>query len=156
MDRAGWNTRARDQSAQPPQSDRFEAQNDQSSVATQHPVHLAQYCVRPIAVVEGVRQQHRVNRVALDRELMHVSDGAGLAYAGLSYQRTTLGPCESHESAVFAPEAQLQAVLAEYTIERVLDHTRFLLQQRPAILASFVIDLLAQLLRPSRMARCFT
>ena len=53
---AGWQARARNQAPQAPQPAGPESQHDEVAIRAQHTLHLAQDRVRPVAVIERVRQ----------------------------------------------------------------------------------------------------
>ena len=106
------------------------------AVGSQDPLHFPDDRVGPVRVIETVRQQNGVNRVTGDRQAVQVANGlracSGLRVGYLSDIGNTgalLGPGEAQKGLWLAPEPQLQALLAEYPVEGLLDQPGFLLQE---------------------------
>ncbi len=121
------------EATQPPEPAGFEAQDRDMAVGRQHPVHLAQDGVRPVRIIQHVRQQHAVDRVGLDRQVVELADGGdAIRHKILINQIVTLCPGILQEGLGPAPKAQLQALLAENAVESFLDDPALPREQRLA------------------------
>jgi hypothetical protein len=107
----------------------YEAEDDDVTVGTQDAVHFTQNLVRPVAVIERMRQQDRVDRVAFDGQPVELTNRGRTAERILGNQCTALGACEAHECTPLAPHAELQAFFAKDAVESLLHDTGLLLQE---------------------------
>ena len=73
----GRQTRPWHKAPQAPETTRFKTEHDEMAVGSQYSLCLAKDRVRPLGVIERMRQENGVNRVAGDRQPIQVADGAG-------------------------------------------------------------------------------
>ena len=109
--------RAIEQSAQPPQAARIEAQDDGMPFRHQHALHFAQDLVRIGAEFEHVRQHQQIDAVAGKRQV-----GKFGAQINIAVRRdaTVHGNTVGAQKIVFG-QAELQRIEAEHIGDRVVD-----------------------------------
>ena len=132
--RPGGKPAARGCRPQPPQARRPEAQHDELAFGDQHPVGLAQHRVRIGRQLEGVRQQHGIDRGIIDRQVRQtghqVAAGARLgrvrdhALAADARGRQQLAPG--------SPGAELQQLQAKHIVKGRGQQLGLSLDQRTA------------------------
>ncbi len=111
--------------AQPPQAPRVEADDDEASLGHHHAVDLAQDAVRLLGEFQHVRQQHEVDRLRGERQLVafRVEVGAG----GGRDAHAMRDPARAQE--IRRGHAELQRVEAEDVRRHVVEVRLLLLEQ---------------------------
>jgi len=101
-------------------------------MCSEHSVNLAQHSMRPVAVIEDMRQDDAVDRVVLDREIVELTDDITPVGCANVHEPGTLSAGVLQKCVGLTPMAKLQTLLTENAIQRLFDDTAFLLHQRIA------------------------
>jgi len=119
--------------AKAPRAPRREAEHQQLALASEHAIHFAHDGVRVGGELKRMRQQHRVHRIAVDRQLRRAADHVGtVAEFERGHDRLAACATAAEQLPTAAPGTYLQQLPAEDVFERFAQELGFRGQQARA------------------------
>ncbi len=152
---------APDEPAQAPEARRIEREHDQVAVGAQDAVRLAQQRLRGVGELERVRQQHGVDRVVGDREIVDAADDVGVRHvAPPGHEGLALRARIAQKRVTRPPASDLQHLDAENALERRAHEPLLVPDAAPAhgcrqpLCVHLIVTRCSRRTSPSNVRRC--